>query len=76
MKIFECKCCGKKIDIDKDDYFKAGWDYIYDVSNGLLLIKVCNECNEKIQFHIRALEDMMKMPFWKLNFSAKEERYE
>lgn len=71
MKIMTCKCCGTTKEFEDNfktsDIMKVGWGIVFDVSNGLTTIKVCEDCNRKIQDHVKAIEDMFQMPFWKLN---------
>lgn len=80
MKKIKCKCCGKEAELKEytsfRDLYNIGWEVAFDASNGLTTLKVCPECSNKIQNHIRVIEDMFKIPFWKLNIPPKEKRYE
>ena len=61
----KCRCCGSLENIENN---------VWDVSNGLTSIPVCNKCYDKIKKHVMAIEDSLKLPFWSVNIHV-EERY-
>lgn len=77
MKKIKCKCCNETIELSDGYYIgdvtEQGWGIIWDVSNGLTAIKICPECNKKIQEHVKAIEDILNMPFWKINIPSDRE---
>jgi hypothetical protein len=70
-KNIKCKCCGLTKEIEYENMqslIDNGFDFIYDISNGLTTIILCNECVEKIKYHIHAIEDILNMDINLLNF--------
>lgn len=78
-KVIECKACGKKIEIENystKTLLQAGWSFVSDISNGLTLVKVCGECDKEIKKHVLAIEDIIKMPFWKIHIHMDKSKYD
>jgi len=38
-----------------------GFNYVWNVSNGLISEILCRECSEKIREHVHAIEDIIKI---------------
>jgi len=62
MKKITCKCCGfiKEIEIiTMQDVKDSGFDFIWDISDGLTPVYFCKECSSKIINYVHAIEDMV-----------------
>lgn len=67
MKTMTCKCCGVTKEFEDNfktsDIMKVGWGVVFDVSNGLTTIKVCEDYNEKYKIMLKLLKICFKFLF-------------
>lgn len=65
MPKIKCIGCGKsKIINDKltlETIVNHGFNYVWDISHGLVGEMICNECAEEIRKHVHAIEDIIKI---------------
>lgn len=71
MKTIYCVGCGFKKEFEVkngESYSENGFDIIFDVSDGLDTIPVCNDCYSEVRKHISAIEKIAKKEMWQIGF--------
>lgn len=66
-----CASCGcsKEIEFNSmQDVVDNGFNFIWDVSNGLRNVNLCGNCAEEVEKHVHAIEDIVKIEIGYLNF--------
>jgi hypothetical protein len=66
MPKIKCIGCGASKIISTDNItlqviLDNGFNYVWNVSNGLTNEILCHECSEKIRGHVHAIEDIIKI---------------
>lgn len=79
MNTITCAHCGfKKEIIDCNSGAKAaGFEVVYDISNGLTMIYLCQHCSDVIRKRVRIIEDILNKPISHvnlMNFSSKGDK--
>ena len=62
MRSFNCKKCGLKVESESVqivDGTKLGWDFVWDISNGLDLAWYCPICKVPLHTAIELLTDAL-----------------
>lgn len=80
MKTITCVQCSKQKKSDSyisvSDALEIGFEVVYDISNGLEMIYLCQDCADKVRRNIRIIEDILNKPIDHINlmnFSSKGE---
>lgn len=80
MILLACRCCDNVTVVSKSNKIRdlkaKGWDTIFDLSKGLATMEVCPDCNKEIQSHVRAIENKLGVPIWKLQNELGRINYE
>lgn len=81
MNTITCVHCGAQKDIsDCNSVAKAmesGFEVVYDLSNGLTMIYLCQHCSNAIRKRVRIIEDILNKPISHvnlMNFSSKRDK--
>lgn len=80
MNTITCAHCGLKKEItDCNSNAKTketGFEVVYDISNGLTMIYLCQHCSDAIRKRVRIIEDILNKPISHvnlMNFSSKRD---
>lgn len=76
-----CSHCGSQKEVDNchsvGDAVKAGYEVVYDTSNGLTMIYLCQHCSDAIRKSVRIIEDILNKPISYvnlMNFSSRRDK--
>lgn len=81
MNTITCAHCGFKKEISNCNsginVMEAGFEVVYDISNGLTMIYLCQHCSGAIRKRVRIIEDILNKPISHvnlMNFSSKRDK--
>lgn len=76
-----CLHCGSQKEVNNyhfgGDTIKAGYEVVYDMSNGLTMIYLCQHCSDTIRKGVRIIEDILNKPISHvnlMNFSSRSDK--
>lgn len=80
MREIKCVHCSKK-KTAKDHIFigdaiKAGFEVVYDISNGLTMMYLCKDCSDKIRHNVQIIEEILDKPIGDVNLMNLSNRRE
>lgn len=82
MDKITCSHCGNQKEVNNchsaGDAVKAGYEVVYDVSNGLTILYLCSHCSGVIREKVHEIEKILSKPICHvnlMNFSSRRDKY-
>lgn len=81
MNTLTCAHCGFKkeiTDCNSGEWAReAGFEVVYDISNGLTMIYLCQHCSDEVRKRVHIIEDILNKPISYvnlMNFSSRRDK--